>query len=144
MNLSDERILLLSERTIPARPYDLPLRPNRSDIIEARRLTDLSTLPQPTDHDLARALPDDNWHWQPNAMDLSTDGRTAVVVTWVGVYVYVRRPGESFAEAFARQPAFLELGDNIAAEAVTLSKNGDAIFVTMEGQGAAIFRFDRE
>ncbi len=50
------------------------------------------------------------------------DGRTAAVATWVGVYLYVRPLGESFAEAFARQPAFLELGDNIEAEAVTLSQ----------------------
>ncbi len=77
-------------------------------------------------------------------MDLCTDGRTVVVVTSVGVYLYVRRPRESFAEAFARQPAFLELGGNIEAEAVTLSQDGDTIFVTVEGQGAAIFRFDRE
>ncbi len=144
VDLSSERMLLLSKRTIPARLYDLPLRPNRSDIIEARRLTDLTSLPQLTDHNVARALPDENWHWQPTSMDLSTDGRIAVVVTWVRVYLYVRRPRESFAEAFARQPAFLELGGNIEAEAVTLSHSGDAIFVTVEGQGAAIFPFDRE
>ena len=50
----------------------------------------------------------------------------------------------TIAEAFARQPAFPDFGGNIEAEAVTLSQDGDAIFVTVEGQGAAIFRFDRE
>ncbi len=144
VDLSGERILLLSKRTIPATLYDLPLRPNSNDVIRARRITDLSTLPQPGKQDIARALPDNNWHWQPAAMDLSADARTAAILTYKGVYLFVRRPGEIWTDAFARQAAFLDLAGNREAEAVTLSKDGKSIFVTLEGRGAAIFRFDRE
>ncbi len=144
VDLSGERILLLSKRTIPATLYDLPLRPNGNDVIRARRITDLSTLPQPSEHDIARALPDNNWHWQPAAMDLSADARTAAILTYKGVYLFARRPGETWSEAFAGQAAFLDLAGNREAEAVTLSKDGKSIFVTLEGRGAAIFRFHRE
>ncbi len=144
VDLSNKRILLLSKRTIPATLYDLPLRPNSNDVIRARRITDLSTLPQPSKQDIARALPDNNWHWQPAAMDLSTDARTAAILTYKGVYLFVRRPGETWTDAFARQAAFLDLAGNREAEAITLSKDGDTIFVTLEGRGAPLFRFDRE
>ncbi|MFQ5548502.1 MAG: hypothetical protein ACE5FV_09430 [Woeseia sp.] len=141
---SNARILLLAKRRIPATLYELPLRPDRDRIIRARRIGDLDTLPQPTEHDIARALPDNDWHWQPTAMDLSADGRTAAVLTYRRVYVYPRRAGEGWARTFARQPEYLDLAGRREAEAVTLSRDGKAIFVTLEGALAPILRFDRQ
>ncbi len=144
VDLQNERILLLSKREIPSTLYDLPLRPNRSDVIKARRITDLGTLPQPTEYNLARALPDKNWHWQPTSMDLSTDDRMAAVLTYKDVYLFVRRQGESWRDAFVQQAAFLDLAGNREAEAVTLSRDSKTIFVTLESRDAPILRFDSQ
>ncbi|MFQ6007029.1 MAG: hypothetical protein ACE5OQ_16185 [Woeseia sp.] len=144
VDLANARILLLAKRSIPATLYELPLRPGRAGIIQARRIGALDTLPQPTANDIARALPDDDWHWQPTAMDLSPDGRIGVVLTYRRIYVYLRRAGESWASAFARLPQYLDLAGNREAEAVTLSRDGKAIFVTLEGRHAPILRFDRQ
>ena len=78
------------------------------------------------------------------AVDLSTGGATAAVLTYKGVYVFARRAGEDWSVAFARQPMFLDVAGNRGAEVVTLPHDSKKIFVTLEGPGAPLLRIDRE
>ena len=72
------------------------------------------------------------------AMDVAPDGSRAVVLTYRRVYEFFRRPGESWADAFARDPraiAVLPLGQ---WEAVCYVRDGETVYLTREGVHAPL------
>jgi len=141
----NERILLLSKRSIPAMLYELPLYPEDAHaIVIAKRLGAVDSLPQPTGQDLQRALPEKSWHWQPTAADIAADGRSAAILTYRAAYFYTRDPEESWIETFRREPSRLDLDSARLAESIAISPDGMAIFVTLEGRRPPLLRFSRD
>ena len=134
----EQRIYLLSKRTIPAELYSVPLVTTSDAVITATYLGTVESIPQPTPDDLERALVEQNWHWQPTAMDFSADGKIAVILTYPAVYLYDRQKGESWLAALQRSPVRFDLGSIKQAEGAVLGP--DSIFVTVEATRAPIYR----
>jgi hypothetical protein len=138
---ANERILLLSKRSIPAMLYELPLRPASDGVITATRLGPVDSLPQPTAEDLARAARMRNWHWQPTAMDIAPDGRAAVILTYRAVYHFDRANDEPWIEALREPTAVIDLGGIREAEAIAFVDDG-SVLVTVEAPNAPLYRID--
>jgi hypothetical protein len=136
----NERILLLSKRSIPAVLYELPLRPPSHDVITATRLGPVDALAQPTADDLARAAPERNWHWQPTAMDIARDGSAAVILTYRAVYHFERSNDETWIEALRTPTSVVDLGGIREAEAVAFVDDGRSLLLTVEAPHAPLYR----
>jgi hypothetical protein len=77
------------------------------------------------------------------AMDISRDGRYAVLLTQENTALeYRREAGESWPRAFARTPRTLPLPEAVQAEAICYSPDGDALFVTSEGSPCPLWRIE--
>jgi hypothetical protein len=140
------RVLLLSKRTVPALLYELPLRPEpgATQPLVARRIGALAALPGPSaaereDYGWRRVL----WLSMPTALDLSPDGRAAVVLTGGDAYWFARAPQESWGRALGRPPRRVPLPPMRQAEALAFSRDGRSLFVTTERRPAPLFRLDR-
>jgi hypothetical protein len=66
------------------------------------------------------------------AMDISPDGRRAVVLTYLNACEYVRAPGETWAEAFARRPRVIQMPLRAQGEAVCYGPDGETLYLTSE------------
>lgn len=136
------RIYVLSKRDIPPRLYSLPLRPDGDERLTAEFLARLDSLPLPTRNDVNAAPLTDNWHWQPTGMSMATDGRSAIVLTYGGVYLFRRSETEGWPAAFGRPPLGLSLRRLRGAESITLDAKADYAYITTEGSRAPILRVD--
>lgn len=145
VDVENERILLLSKRTEPPELYELPLRPTGdNEVAVAKLLGPIDTLPKPTARDLA-ARSDGKprrffWEWQPTAMDISADGRSAVILTYNDAYLYARDSSESWYKALQRQPVALNLNIFPGAEAIGFA-GPQRLIITSEGSHAALQEF---
>lgn len=139
---ANERILLLSKRDWPPVLYEVPLYPASDGTIVAKRLGPIESLPPPTRQDREHAVFTKEWHWQPTGMDVSPDGRLAVILTYRGVYLYHLDPGRSLPESLSGQAYRFGLGNFRNAEAIAFSADSQSIFVTLEGRHAPLLRID--
>jgi len=137
-----ERVLLLSKREWPPVLYAVPLFPPSDGTVVAKRLGPIESLPAPTRQDREHAVFTKDWHWQPTGMDLSPNGRLAVILTYRGVYLYRLEPGNSLYESLSGQAYGFGLGNFREAESVAFSADGGAIYVTLEGRHAPLLRID--
>jgi len=136
------QILLLSKRDQPPRLYGVPLdRALAEDELEAEFLGELAGLRPPTRVDLLMSKRG-RWVSQPTALDISPDGRTAAVLTYRSLYLYTRRDGESWAEAFRKLPQEYLGPPGTHDEAVSFSLDGRAVYVTTERRPAPVYRLD--
>jgi endonuclease/exonuclease/phosphatase family metal-dependent hydrolase len=142
VDVINERVLLLSKRDIPAVLYELPLRPEGDEFVEARPLGPVASLPQPTQRDRANALALKDWFWQPTGMDIAPDGSFAVILTYAGVYFYGREQNESWLDALSRAPLEASLGKLGNAESIAISNDGKYVYVTVEKKHAPLLRID--
>jgi hypothetical protein len=136
------RVFLLTKRSWPPVLYEVPLFPPSDDTVVAKRLGTIESLPAPTRQDREQAVFTKAWHWQPTGMDISPDGRLAVILTYRGVYLYQLDPGRSLYESLSGQAYGFGLGNFREAESVAFSADGNAIYVTLEGRHAPLLRID--
>lgn len=134
-------IYVLSKRDIPAVLYTLPLRPAGSATVVATRLASLDKLPQPSPREIEDAA-GSGWYWQPTAMDIAADGRSALILTYQGVYRFARGEQQSWVDALSAMPLQFLLGSISQAEAITLAVDGDTAFLTVEKKHAPLYRLD--
>jgi hypothetical protein len=66
------------------------------------------------------------------AMDVSPDGRRAVVLTYGNAYEYVRRPGEDWAHAFSRAPREIVMPMRVQGESICYGQDGKTLYLTSE------------
>ncbi|MDH4047186.1 MAG: hypothetical protein OEW68_04335 [Gammaproteobacteria bacterium] len=143
VDAENDSVLILVKRTVPARLYSVPLLAGDDDSIRtAELLGDVATLPQPSQLELDRALAHQSWHWQPTAMDITRNGRTAAILTYRGIYIYQRLEMESWIDALQRVPQDIDFPTNGIAEAIAFSYKDDSLFVTVEGRSPPIYRSD--
>jgi hypothetical protein len=130
------KILLISKRTTPPMIYELPLKPVGKDQLTAKKI---GTIPIP----FPAGNPPVPFAAQPTGLDLSADGRGAVVVTYLGIFVFPRDAAESWPEAFAKAP--LELGPHLLrqAESVAFSRDGSLVHAVSEGARSPLVTFRR-
>ncbi len=66
------------------------------------------------------------------AIDVSPDGRRAVVVTYGNAYEYVRAKGEAWAAAFSRDPQEIILPERTQGESICYGPDGKTLYLTSE------------
>jgi hypothetical protein len=143
VDITDDSILILAKRTVPARLYRVPLHGDDERTYIAERLGDVASIPQPSQLEIDRALADQSWHWQPTAMDIAPDGSLLAILTYQGAYLYVREPVERWLDALQKSPVRLDIGGIELAEAVAFGNRNGSLFVTVEGRRPPLYRFDR-
>ena len=139
---ANDRAVLLSKRDWPPVLYEVPLHPRTDGGVVAKRLGTIESLPPPTRQDREHAVFTKEWHWQPTAMDLSPDGRLAVILTYRAVYLYHLDSGRSLHESLSGQAYGFGLGNFRNAESVAFSADSESIYVTLEGRHAPLLRID--
>lgn len=142
VDVENEEILVLTKRDIPALLYRLPLMPDNEETIIAEWLGAIDTLPQPNRRDINNAPVTDNWYWQPTGMDISADGKAAIILTYAGVYYYSLGNAETWFDALQTKPTLIATTRNREAESIAFGANDNVVFVTLEQRRAPLFRFD--
>ena len=142
------KVLLLTKRDKPPLLFELPLTPAMAQApATARLLTAVTGIPAPSGDDLF--IPYGKIRSQPTAMDISADGRQAVVLTYKNAYLFERRGDADWAAAFGADPMVVPLPlpedttDLLQREAACFSPDDAALFVTSEGKKAGIYRLNR-
>ncbi len=74
------------------------------------------------------------------AMDVSPDGRRAVVVCYGNAYEFTRGPNETWMMAFSRKPREIRLPARRQGEALCFGHDGRSLFLTSERQPTPFFR----
>jgi len=135
------QILILSKRDKPARLYAVDLDTAlREDRAELKFLGTIAALRPPTVGDRVYWDGRVDWISQPTGMDISADGREAVVVTYRSLYRFRRQAGEDWLTALQRKPQ--EVLGPLAPqnEAVAYSVDSKSIFITSEKLPAPLYR----
>jgi len=68
----------------------------------------------------------------PTAMDISPDGRRAVVLTYGDAYEYVRGPKEKWSAAFGRKPRKIAMPKRRQGESICYGPDGKTLYLTSE------------
>lgn len=129
-----QKIILVSKRTKPPEIYELPLRQEGSEILVAKKIGTTS-VPTP------RGFLPHPFGGQPTAMDISSDGTKAVILTYSAAFLFPRKPNESWAEALSHKPQVLPHHLLPQAEAIAFSVDGKCIYCTSEGAKARLVKF---
>jgi hypothetical protein len=66
------------------------------------------------------------------AMDVSPDGRRAVVLTYGNAYEYERQPKEDWAKAFTRAPREIVMPMRVQGESICYGQDGKTLYLTSE------------
>jgi hypothetical protein len=67
-----------------------------------------------------------------NALDISPDGRRAVVLTYEDGYEFSRENGETWVQAFSREPRIIQAPVRSQGEAVCYGPDGKTLYLTSE------------
>jgi hypothetical protein len=140
----DRVILLVSKRDARPRLYRLALPDGPPPPTAARPTAEFigEVAGVPPAPGLGRLLtaPQARFDDSPTALDISRDGRTAVLVTPRNAYVYRRAAGMDWAQTLGQPPAVVPLPDIDQVEAAALSADGRALFVGGEGRPGRLAR----
>jgi hypothetical protein len=139
------RVLLVSKRTVPLRLYEVPLRATTASDkpVVASLVGDVFGIPQPVASDLAEDPQFGRFRSQATALDVSSDARELIVVTYGNAYRFSRAEGEGWREAVARAPDIVLLPRMVQTEAGAYSADGRSLWVTTERRPAPLYRVDR-
>jgi len=142
VDVESGKVLVLTKRDTPPLLFELPLIPPK-DHVPAKKITAVSQIPPPTDEDRQQRY--GKYRSQPTALDISLDGRRAVVLTYKHAYLFNRPNRGSWLKAFSKQPLTIPLPlpeeqvDLRQREAICFTPVGDSLIVTSEGSGAGIY-----
>jgi hypothetical protein len=112
---TESTILLASKEPKESKIYSLPIpsegskEPNVAKIIATVKLT------------------------YTTAMDISPDGKRAIILTYGPAYEFVRSKGETWAQAFSRQPRTINAPTRPQGEGICYGVDGKTLFLTSEG-----------
>jgi len=70
-----------------------------------------------------------------SGMDISPDGRRAIITTYGNAYEYTRKAGDSWKDAFARQPREIALPARAQGESICYGPDGQSLYLTSETKG---------
>jgi len=134
----EEKIYLLSKRSVPSVLYELPLRPDGNEIIIAKRLGEVNTIPQPTQDEIKTRY--DKYHAQPTGLDITPNGGKITVLTYRRLFIYDRARNESWLGALNRPPLQIEFPPLKQAEAICFFTDNKSVLVTSEQIPAPILK----
>lgn len=93
---------------------------------------------------VATRLETDINHSMVTGMDISPDGRLAVLRSYTSMWIYQRDADQGWQQAFATPPAGTLLPLQRQGEAVCFSEDGNSVLLSSEGVGSAIWQIDLE
>ena len=138
------RVLILTKRDSPPVLYEVPLNPSETKHpVIARKIVTIDHLKAPQGE-----LFFSKYDNQPTALDVSADGKMAVVLTYTNAHLFTRSGSDSWEKVFKGQPDLIRLPhpqermDFRQREAVFFGHDQKTIFVTSEGKGAGIFKLE--
>jgi hypothetical protein len=108
---------------------------------QARRVGQLTGVPQPTAQQKILPIPAERYRGQVTGLSFSPDGSTAAVLTYGDVLLYRRAANEEWTAAFARAPAVLAPHELPQAEAICFSSDGLKLYVTGEQKPPLLLRY---
>jgi len=114
VDATESAIYLLSKELVTCRMYSLPIPAAGSAGPHVARFVAEVRLPFPT------------------AMDISPDGRRAVVLTYGDAYLFSRAEGEPWARAFSRAPRAVKAPARPQGEAICYGPDGWTLYLTSE------------
>jgi len=68
----------------------------------------------------------------PTAMNISPDGKRAVILTYGDAYEYSRKSGETWAQAFSREPRLIKAPARKQGESICYGLDGKTLYLTSE------------
>lgn len=143
VDVAERAIYLLTKRDSQPLLFRVPLGPAHQEVVVATRVGGVPHPGGSTEMDtMLRFLVGKKAAW-PTGMNISADNRMAAVLTYGGVSVFVRSPGQSWPEALAGIPTALAFHGMLQAEGVCFSTDGRSIYVVSEGM-VRLVRYDRE
>jgi hypothetical protein len=137
------RILLVTKRTQPPQLYALPLQPSAEGAVQtARRVGEIPLIPPPTAQDRIARPRMGALFSQPTALDIRSDGRLAVVLTYKSAYLFPRAPKTTWTAALAGKPVPVALPALKQKEAACFGRSGRTLYVTTEQRPAPLLAVD--
>jgi hypothetical protein len=136
------RILLVTKRTTPPQIYALPLQPAVDGVQTARRIGTVPRIPPPTTRDLITNPRFGALQSQPTALDIRSDNRLAVVLTYKDAYLFPRQAGEAWGTALGRQPLVVTLPRLKQKETGCLTPDGRRLYVSSEQRPTPLLAVD--
>jgi len=140
VDASQEKIYLLSKRSVPSVLYELPLHPNDDGVILAKKRGEITTIPQPTADDIKERY--DEYQSQPTGLDVTANGQQIVILTYRRLFLYDRAEDKNWIDALNTTPLQIEFPKLKQAEAVCFYENGQALLVTSEHIPAPILKIE--
>lgn len=138
VDVATGQILLADKGHRPASLYALPLA-HSEGVAVARRIAHFPEL-VPTPEPKVLGLGALRGRGTPTAMDLSVDGQTLGVLTYLSLSLFHRAPGQSWAEALARPERSMRLPRKTGFEAMAFGAGGD-VLIGSEGLQAHFARW---
>ena len=77
-------------------------------------------------------------------MDISADGRAAVILSYRAVYYYERQPEEDWFDALNRKPRRVSIGNFRNAEAIAFANDKRSVIVTGENRHSLLLLINFE
>jgi hypothetical protein len=143
VDLGSQQILLLSKRAVPPTLYTLPLVTQPGEFRQvAKKLTQLTVMPQPTLQDLIENPKLGYYRSQPTAMDVSPHGSAVAILTYKDAYLFQKAKGENWPDVFKKIPQRIPLPKLRQAEALCFAPDGKTLFVTSEKLPAPLLRLE--
>jgi hypothetical protein len=144
VDITGNRILLITKNRFPARLYEIPLPKTTTTTVVARRIGELTGIPQPTTAELKADSKYGRYRALPTALDFTSTSDAAVVLTYGEAYLYVKSGSENWETAFSKTPKPLAAPRLLQAESACFGKNDIAVFITSERFPAPLWRIGPE
>lgn len=142
VDVLQQKIFILSKRDSVPVLYELPLQKKpKQQIAVAKRVGSLKEIKGTAINDI-RNLVFAPFSSQPTAMDISADGKSAIVLTYLNAYYYRQSDLEAGQTLFANKPVKIPLPYLKQAEAICFDASGDNIFITSEKLPAPLLKIN--
>jgi hypothetical protein len=73
------------------------------------------------------------------AMDISSDGTRAIILTYSNAYEFSRSKGETWAQAFSREPRMIKMPPRQQGESICYGADGKTLYLTSEGESQPVW-----
>ena len=143
VDVASNAILLINKHA-PLAIHSLSLDPPRhtAEVATATRLGALESIPQPDAQERLARFPSARFGGSPTGMDIDASGRLAVVLTYRDAWLFERRAGMSWVEAFGKPLQRLPLPPLPQAEAIGFSADSRYFLIGSENLPAPLLRVD--
>jgi hypothetical protein len=133
-------VLLISKKRVPPELFSLPLQHTDKELT-AKLVGTLPGIVQPSEADLRRNPVYGRYRSQISGADVSPNGRVLAVLNYRALYLFVRRPDQTWGSALKQGPASLDFPWLPQAEAVAFSLDGRQLTIGGEQRPSPLLRF---